>query len=123
VPGRRMNDESRLFVNNGDLLILIDYVDWDGFGMEVDRPRGWNLALDGIAGFYSITGFAGSAVDKNTLAGDQIGSQRTGTIADVHSDGGIQPSAGIGFTGDNGKGTIQRHAAGAGLIFSAIRNK
>jgi hypothetical protein len=123
MAGRRMNDEPRLFVNNGNLRILIDYIDWDGFGIEVDRPGGRNSTLDGIAGFYPISGFSGLTIDKNALVVDQIGSQRTGTIRDVQGNGAIQPSACIGFAGNNGKGTVHRHAAGAGLIFRGIRNK
>jgi hypothetical protein len=35
----------------------------------------------------------------------------------------IQALAGIGFLGNNGKGTIHGKAAAAGLIFGTIRDK
>ena len=84
-----------------------------------------DMAFDPVTGFYVGTRFFGLLVDEDMLAGNQCGRQRARTAGKLRSNNSVQPSAGIGFLDNNGKGTNHEKVAEVGLIFGfgAIRNK
>jgi hypothetical protein len=69
------------------------------------------LTPDLITGFYPISGLFNLTVNKDFVADNQIGSQRSGTIREVCSDDGIEASALVGFIGKDRKGAVNGHGA------------
>ena len=103
-----MDDESCLFVDHNDAFILMQDVQWNGFGLIFSRAGLRYAALDAVAGLGAVTRLFRLLVDQNLVTADQCGSQRPRTVRYMKSDNRIEPPADIGFLDENGKGAIHR---------------
>ena len=55
MSGCRMDDESRLFVDDEDMLVLVKDMERNGFGQIISWLGLWYAALDAISGFGAVT--------------------------------------------------------------------
>src|SRR5712691_148245 len=90
VAGRGVHDHSRGLVDDKEVLILVDDLERDFFGLSVRAVGLGDLELDHVAGGDSIRRICGLAIDRDQVALDQARGRRAAQIAGMLRDEAVK---------------------------------
>jgi len=68
VPGRGMHDQPALLVQNEDVIVLVDDIEWNILAFRFGRDRGRDVDCDRVAGFDVISGIARHGVRNGDMS-------------------------------------------------------
>jgi hypothetical protein len=98
-----MNDEIAGFIDDDDVVILVNHAERDGLGGGLGRLRRRHVDGDRGAGIDPVIGIADRvAVQRDRTGFDQRFEPRPGQLGDMAGEHAVEPFAGFLFGDDDG---------------------
>ena len=94
IAARRVNDKIRLFVDDQNLIVLVENIEGDRLGRDFGDGRWREDHVNAVAGVELITGFGGAAINSDGLFLDESLNGGAGEVRKAMLEVFVDPALG-----------------------------